>query len=359
MVLAGIGHAGGQGSSAYSQRELWAPSRVPEVASREVPKWMEEGDIAAVIDGFRTAARLAASAGLDGVEVNAGQHSLIRQFLSGLTNHRSDDWGTDRLRFARTSLAAARQGIGAGRVLGLQAVLRRAGPMGRHRARGRRGHRRRAGADGRLRDGREGLDLQHRRHPPGRSCRAVVQRRTVPDHSRGGRRPGAGGAPGLRGRRGRRRGRGRGRRGRSGRDDQSPDRRSRSRRQAGRRPVGADPPVHPVQPGLPGTRRPQSDRDVRRPSHLGTRDRRSAARRNDGAAGPGGRRRWWTRGAGVRPGRRRRGATTCGWSSGRPGSAGWSAPPRPARAAAGWPRWSTGRRPSAAGSASRSSAAPR
>ena len=38
LALAAIGHAGGQGSSAYSQRELWAPSRVPEVASREVPR---------------------------------------------------------------------------------------------------------------------------------------------------------------------------------------------------------------------------------------------------------------------------------------------------------------------------------
>ena len=35
-------------------------------------------------------------AGLDGVEVNAGQHSLLRQFLSGLTNQRGDEWGSDR-----------------------------------------------------------------------------------------------------------------------------------------------------------------------------------------------------------------------------------------------------------------------
>ena len=37
LVFASLDHAGGQGSSAYSQRELWAPSRVPEVNSREVP----------------------------------------------------------------------------------------------------------------------------------------------------------------------------------------------------------------------------------------------------------------------------------------------------------------------------------
>jgi 2,4-dienoyl-CoA reductase (NADPH2) len=120
LVLAGLGHAGGQGSSAYSQAPLWAPSRVPEVNSREVPKWMEPADIAAVVEGFGSAARLATESGLDGVEVNAGQFSLVRQFLSGLTNHRGDQWGTDRLTFARDVLAAVRSGAGADAVVGLR-----------------------------------------------------------------------------------------------------------------------------------------------------------------------------------------------------------------------------------------------
>ncbi|HKA03405.1 MAG TPA: 2,4-dienoyl-CoA reductase, partial [Acidimicrobiales bacterium] len=93
LVIAALGHAGGQGSSAYSQGPLWAPSRVPEVNTREVPKWMEADDIAAVVAGFARAAELAVRSGCDGVEVNAGQHSLVRQFLSGLTNHRDDAWG--------------------------------------------------------------------------------------------------------------------------------------------------------------------------------------------------------------------------------------------------------------------------
>lgn len=125
LVVAALGHAGGQGSSAYSQQPLLAPSRVPEVNSREVPKWMEPDDIAAVVEGFGRAARSAAASGLDGVEVNAGQHSLVRQFLSGLTNQRGDDWGTDRLRFAREVLASVRAGLergapGAGTILGLR-----------------------------------------------------------------------------------------------------------------------------------------------------------------------------------------------------------------------------------------------
>jgi len=120
LVLAALGHAGGQGSSAYSQAPLLAPSRVPEVNTREVPKWMEAADIAAVVAGFGAAARLAVEAGCDGVEVNAGQHSLVRQFLSGLTNQRDDEWGTDRLRFAREVLGAVREAVGDGAVVGLR-----------------------------------------------------------------------------------------------------------------------------------------------------------------------------------------------------------------------------------------------
>jgi len=112
LVVASLDHAGGQGSSAYSQDPLWAPSRVPEVNSREVPKWMEPEDIAAVIAGFGAAARTAIKAGCDGVEINAGQHSLVRQFLSGLTNQRGDEWGQDRPIFAGRVIAAVRAAAG-------------------------------------------------------------------------------------------------------------------------------------------------------------------------------------------------------------------------------------------------------
>ena len=119
LVIASIGHCGGQGSSAYSQQPLLAPSRVPEVNTREVPKAMESADIEAVVAGFGDAARQAVSAGLDGVEVNAGQHSLVRQFLSGLTNQRQDGYGEDRLRFAREVLESVRDAAD-GAVIGLR-----------------------------------------------------------------------------------------------------------------------------------------------------------------------------------------------------------------------------------------------
>ncbi|WP_141279388.1 mycofactocin system FadH/OYE family oxidoreductase 1 [Pseudonocardia hydrocarbonoxydans] len=119
LVLAGLGHAGAQGSSAYDQQALWAPSRVADVASREVPMEMEQPEIDALVAGFATAAGLAVAAGCDGVEIDAGQHSLLRQFLSGLTNHRTDAYA-DRDRLLREVLAAVRSSIGDRHVLGLR-----------------------------------------------------------------------------------------------------------------------------------------------------------------------------------------------------------------------------------------------
>ncbi len=120
LVLAGLGHAGGQGSSAHHHQALWAPSRVPDVVTREVPMAVEQPEIDALVAGFGAAAAQAAAADLDGVEVEAGQHSILRQFLSGLTNHRTDVYGADRVRLLREALGAVRAGLGDDRVLGLR-----------------------------------------------------------------------------------------------------------------------------------------------------------------------------------------------------------------------------------------------
>ncbi len=122
LAIASLGHAGMQGTSAYSQRETWAPSRVPDAVTRELGKEMEPHEIADVLDGFAAAARIARSAGMDGVEINAGQFSLVRQFMSGLTNQRWDEWGlgqdgNNRLAFPKAVLARVRE---AGGVVGLR-----------------------------------------------------------------------------------------------------------------------------------------------------------------------------------------------------------------------------------------------
>jgi 2,4-dienoyl-CoA reductase (NADPH2) len=119
LLLASLGHSGSQGTAAFTGRTVWAPSRVPDVVTREVPQVMEQPEISAVVTGFAAAAARAMADGLDGVEINAGQHSLLRQFLSGLTNTRTDAYGRDRALLLRQVLGAVRSSIGDG-VLGLR-----------------------------------------------------------------------------------------------------------------------------------------------------------------------------------------------------------------------------------------------
>ena len=120
LVLAGLGHAGMQGSSAFSQSALWAPSRVPDAGSRELPMEMAESEINALVDGFTAAAALAGRSGLNGVEINAGQYSLLRQFHSGLTNQRGDRYGQDRLLLTERVLGSVRTALGSDKVIGLR-----------------------------------------------------------------------------------------------------------------------------------------------------------------------------------------------------------------------------------------------
>ena len=120
LVLAGLGHAGGQGSSAYSQSVLWAPSPVADVASRELPMAMGAPEITALVEGFAIAAQTAVESGLDGVELDAGPLSILRQFHSGLTNLRGDAYGEDRLTLTREVLDAVRAAVGTDRIVSLR-----------------------------------------------------------------------------------------------------------------------------------------------------------------------------------------------------------------------------------------------
>ncbi len=120
LVLASLGHNGFQGSSAWSQAALWAPSRFADPVSRELPMEMERAEITSLVDGFRGAAALAVASGVDGVEIDAGASSLLRQFHSGLTNRRADEYGVDRLRLTREVLDAVRAELGDDRILSLR-----------------------------------------------------------------------------------------------------------------------------------------------------------------------------------------------------------------------------------------------
>jgi mycofactocin system FadH/OYE family oxidoreductase 1 len=120
VVLAGLGHCGAQGSSAYSQSVMWAPSGVADVVSREMPMEMGPTEIETLVEGFARAARTATDAGLAGVEIDIGPMSLLRQFHSGLTNRRGDRYGSDRLALTIEVIAAVRSAVDPDRLVAVR-----------------------------------------------------------------------------------------------------------------------------------------------------------------------------------------------------------------------------------------------
>ncbi|MDP3816350.1 NADH:flavin oxidoreductase/NADH oxidase family protein [Pseudomonas sp.] len=79
-------------------QQAWAPSSVALQLGRlsklfAVPKAMDEADIAELIQRFVRTAQLAEEAGFSGVQIHAAHGYLLSQFLSPLSNQRSDQWG--------------------------------------------------------------------------------------------------------------------------------------------------------------------------------------------------------------------------------------------------------------------------
>lgn len=76
---------------------------------------MTEQEIAATVEGFGQAARRAAAAGCDAVQVHGAHAYLLAQFLSPFTNRRVDAWGGElagRLRLHLEILRAIRAQVG-------------------------------------------------------------------------------------------------------------------------------------------------------------------------------------------------------------------------------------------------------
>lgn len=100
-----LAHAGRK--STVSSENCIAPSPIAFSDEYRVPVEMTKDDIKKVINSFRTAATRANQAGFDFIELHAAHGYLINEFLSPLTNNRTDEYGgnlKNRVKFLKEIL---------------------------------------------------------------------------------------------------------------------------------------------------------------------------------------------------------------------------------------------------------------
>lgn len=73
--------------------EIEAPSPIPYEEGDAVPREMSKEDIADTVQEFKRAAARAEKAGFDLIQIHAAHGYLLNEFLSPLTNHRTDEYG--------------------------------------------------------------------------------------------------------------------------------------------------------------------------------------------------------------------------------------------------------------------------
>ncbi|HLK65363.1 MAG TPA: NADH:flavin oxidoreductase/NADH oxidase [Bryobacteraceae bacterium] len=89
-----------------------APSALPFRPDDPLPRELSKSEIQSIVTAFRMGAERAVQAGFQVVEIHSAHGYLIHEFLSPLSNHRTDEYGgefSNRCRFAAEVIQAVRQ----------------------------------------------------------------------------------------------------------------------------------------------------------------------------------------------------------------------------------------------------------
>lgn len=92
-------------------RPTLAPSAIAFDADYPMPSAMSTGDIDAVVTAFADSAKRAIAAGFQVLEIHGAHGYLLHEFLSPLSNQRTDEYGgsfDNRIRFLRRVISAVR-----------------------------------------------------------------------------------------------------------------------------------------------------------------------------------------------------------------------------------------------------------
>ncbi|MDQ1279414.1 MAG: NADH:flavin oxidoreductase [Thermoproteota archaeon] len=97
-----LNHAGRHTTSQVTGQQILAPSPISEKEDAEIPREVSQEDMWRIGDAFSDAAARSLRAGFDSVEVHCAHWYLLSQFLSPLSNRRTDEYGgsiDNRMRF--------------------------------------------------------------------------------------------------------------------------------------------------------------------------------------------------------------------------------------------------------------------
>ena len=122
-IFAQLNHGGFQCDGCISRQPVLGPSPISDIEFGEVAKVMEPEDIAEIIESFAKAATYVKEGGFDGIEISIGHRSLLRQFLSPLSNYRQDEYGgslENRMRFTQHIIDSVRKAVGKNYPIGIR-----------------------------------------------------------------------------------------------------------------------------------------------------------------------------------------------------------------------------------------------
>jgi len=116
-------HGGASSGSDLAGNQPWSASSSPRGGIGRIPHAMTKDEIKEVVEGFAWTASEVIKSGIDGVELHGAHGYLFNQFMSPLTNKRTDEYGGsvgNRMRFTLEVIDAVRAAIGNDYVLGIR-----------------------------------------------------------------------------------------------------------------------------------------------------------------------------------------------------------------------------------------------
>lgn len=116
-IAAQLFHAGRYAYQEITGVGAVAPSAIRSPIHRFPPRALTPEEIGETIAKFAAGAKIARECGFDAVEIMGSEGYLINQFLSPVTNQRTDEWGGSfekRARFALEVVRAVRRAVGEG-----------------------------------------------------------------------------------------------------------------------------------------------------------------------------------------------------------------------------------------------------